>query len=391
MEDDYYLLLDGEQGADAGASTSLGAGLRSLRPSRGTLRRTGVCVLVAAAAAGSSAAATTWRDSASAHTGRSGIASLALDSVSDGDASAISADITESTDSSAKTTRAEYILEIANNGPAAVTVTGVRFEGRPVLSTSAWHSVGPATIAAGGTGRVAVGVDLDCAGPPGVSPFSGVGGQTLFPDALLTVMTPNGVEHTITLSASRASGDGAENPGDAPPAPQIVEIQRNPCASASTASTDPSTAPSDSPQPPGQGPRSGDNVHTRSVILAYDGIGKPAEAGSAAFGLDFTATDLGTRPVAIDTRLYGAIPITLTDTSGQVVVTPGHPVRFTVTVRLGFCGDTTTDPGAILETPAFVLDDGAGQSEPVPLTSLVNGVGLLLAGDVAGQVEVVCP
>lgn len=382
-DDELYVLLDEVPDAEAGPRPSpaaLAATLTALRPGRRTLVRAGTLLTVAATAAGISAAATAWWDAHAARAAKADTVALRLDSVTDGPAASAGAETTATAAGSGGTApaTAEYVLEIADDGPAAVTVTDARADARPAFATVAWHAVGPATIPAGGTGRFAVDVELDCGGLPD---SGGADAGALFPDPQVTVLTSNGAKHTVVLAAEAPAATTAD-PRDSP---RIVAPLRNPCRAGAAPAAVVGVAPRFNPPLVTVGPS------LTHVTLAYDGVSAPAAGPLGPFGLDFTATDLDAQAVTIDTRLFGAIPITVTDTSGRVTVEPSAPVRFRVTVKLGFCDASTADPAAVLATPAFVVDFGSGETEALPLSAMVTDPRLRLAGDIAAQVEKVCP
>jgi hypothetical protein len=193
--------------------------LRQLRANRRAVTRRAVVLLTTTAVvAGAAIGFTSWFDAVSRAADNAAVANVALDSVVDGDPAVAKFD--------AKTTNGtqQFVLEVANNGPDTVTLLGVSIDAGSLMTSKLWKPMGSPAIPAGGTGLVAVTVDLNC---DLVMVSQSLGrGSVSFPNVDVTVRTGNGDVRKTTLrtrsDVTRAVGAVTQQDGTITTDPQIV-------------------------------------------------------------------------------------------------------------------------------------------------------------------------
>jgi hypothetical protein len=189
-------------------------------------------------ACGVGGGATAWFDGVAGAADRADVVSLAVDSVVDGDPAAASY---SSRDTSAV---GQYVVEVANNSPDAVTLDSVSVDAGSLMVSTGWKPVGPtARIPAGGTGKVALTMKLYC---PWVmlgqqtgafTAASGTGGGTSlsFPALHVQARDAGGDAHDLVLptrvlvSAQLAEGQQTFRSPGGENVPEIVSADAGAC------------------------------------------------------------------------------------------------------------------------------------------------------------------
>src|SRR5262249_31748936 len=162
-----------------------------------------------------------------------------VDSVVDGDPAAAKYDSAETS------ATGEYVVELANNSPDAVTVAAIGFDAGTLMSSTGWKPVGSARIPGGGTGKVTPTVEMFCPmvvmgvqrGNFGASPPGGTGASSMPCPALQgKVRDGTGDERDLVLPPraavppqGRSEGTGLFRVVGATSTPQIVTADAGAC------------------------------------------------------------------------------------------------------------------------------------------------------------------
>jgi hypothetical protein len=249
-EEVFEWVDDGEADQDSAAAAqpppSLRERMAALRATGARLRRSrrGIAAVAASVvlAAAVGAACTAWFDGVAGAADRAAVVSLAVDSVVDGDPAA------QKYDAAHTSATAEYVVEIANNSPEAVTLASVGFDAGTLMAGTGWQPVGGSPrIPGGGTAAVALSVRMFCpmmmvmgvqGGSFGVAGRGGNGASMPFPALDVTVRDGNGDErrlalptHVTVASLLRGeSGDLTFVGSGVEPTPQIVTADAGACA-----------------------------------------------------------------------------------------------------------------------------------------------------------------
>jgi hypothetical protein len=389
---------------------TLGERLAAMRAAasrlRAARRRIGAVAasLVLAAAVG--AACTAWFDGVAGAADRAAVVSLAVDSVVDGDPAAAKYD------GGTTSAVAEYVVELANNSPAAVTLDSVGFDAGSLMASTGWRPLGAGKrIPAGGTAKVALTVRMFCpmvvmgvqSGGFGFAGRGGAGAASMpFPALDVRVFDGDGDQRAVTL-ATRVTvssllrgqtgeptflGSGVE------PTPAIVTAGAGACApweaerERQQAQRDLTFATPDL-----------DGVQrSDGMTFAYD---KVVEHGQKSFTVAIDVHNTGERVLTLKTRDDAGFlqdPALRTEwRPANQDVGPGETRQIWLTVTVTDCAQVQDTRGSgRADVPAFaealleVDDPDSGVSLPVAPEQLMTG-SLRLAGDAAREIKAVCP
>lgn len=384
---------------------------------RAARRKVGAVAASVILAAAVGAAGTAWFDGVAGAADRAAEVWLAVDSVVDGDPAAAKYD------AGTTSATAEYVVELANNSPAAVTLDSIGFDAGSLMASTAWRPLGGGKrIAAGATAEVALTVRMFC--PMVVlgvqsAGFGGRGGGSAsmpFPALDVRVYDGDGDQHTVTL-ATRVSvssllhgqtgettflGSGVE------PTPQIVTAGAGACApweaereleqtrqdSVDGGSGSGLDGGSDS----GSDGGSDNGRGSAGLTFAYDKV-VGRNSGSFTVGVDVHNT--GEHVLTMKTRGdAGFLEDSALRTDWQpssLDIGPGQTQQIRLTVTISDCaGAQYARSNGRAGIPAFaealleVDDPDTGTSLPVSPQQLMTG-SLRLAGDAAREIKAVCP
>ena len=364
------------------------SGGRRLRRSRREIAAAAAAIVLACAVGG---ACTAWFDNVAGAEDRAEVVSLAVDSVVDGDPAASSYN---AADSSAT---GQYVVEVANNSPDAVTLAAVGVDaGNLMMTSSAWKPVGgSARIPGGGTAKVALTVRVFCptvllnqqTGMFGAGPGTGGGTSLAFPAVHVQVRDSDGDLHDLVLptrvgsSDQLADGQSMFRSAIGAPVPEIVSADAGACGQYAT-DRDAQRAAS-----------GGDGVarFPSDVTFAYDKVLTPATR--SAFVIGFTVKNVSAHPVTVTTR--GAtsyiddpqletvwLPSTL-------VLAPGQSAAARLSVNIQDCAGILASAPVLGETMLEVDDTTSGTAQPVFIDQALTG-SLRLAGDIVQQEQAAC-
>ena len=360
------------------------AGASRLRRSR---RRVGAAAAVVVLAVGLGGGFTAWFDNVAGAADRAGEIALAVDSVVDGDPAAAKYD-------SVKTSATgDYVVEIANNSPEAVTVTSVGLDGGSRMSSTGWRPVGAsARIAGGGTGKVVLNVRMFCPMVMGAYNISARDGvlSIPFPALNIRVRGADGDDRDLVLPTRTTVGSqgGSQGGGltflqsDGQATPQVVSADAGACTQWLTDRMDQlRQQPTDIQIRPRTG-----------VMFDYDKLVSPA--ANSTFTLGFHVRNTSDHPLTVATRNNPDFPDdsrTHTDWQpSRLQLAPGQSLSAQLTVHINDCGGSSSGP-PILGLTSLEVDDPRNNSTlPVYLDQAMTG-SLRLASDLAQQMKVVCP
>ncbi|WP_344661081.1 hypothetical protein, partial [Catenulispora subtropica] len=379
------------------AVRAFGAGLRR---SRRRIAAVAASLVLAAAVA---AAATAWFDGVAGAADRAAVVSLSVDSVVDGDPAVAKYDAAH------MSATAEYVVELANNSPDAVTLASVGFDAGTLMASTGWKPVGGSPrIPGGATAEVTLSVRLFCpmmvvgvqTGSFGVAARGGNGASSMpFPALDVVVRDGAGDERSLTLpthvtvpSLLRGdSGDLTFVGSGLEPIPQVVTADAGACAQWE-ADRERQLLQRELATPPDTDPER----TTGGLAFTYD---KPLSQSGSTFTLGVNVRNTTTHALTLTTRSdAGSLqnpavrtewqPTDLTIAAGQT-----QQVRLTVTVRE--CrelqnGDVGRGgvPG-LAEALLEVDDPGAGVTFPVYPDQLMTG-SLRMARDTAQEIKAAC-
>ncbi|MFD0631162.1 hypothetical protein ACFQ9X_05465 [Catenulispora yoronensis] len=361
---------------------ALRAGAARLRGARRRIGAVAVSLLLAAAIG---AACTAWFDGVAGAADRAAVVALAVDSVVDGDPAAARYDAANTS------ATAQYVVELANNSPTAVTVASVGFDAGTLMSSTGWKPAagGSPRIAAGATARITLTVRLFCpmvvmgvqtgnfgAGGRGVNGSSAMP----FPALDVKVLDGNGDERTVTL-ATRITVDSllhGENGSltflgsGFEPTPQIVTADAGACSQWET-DREQQVRERDLADPAQNDPERG----SAGLVLTYDKVVTPAANKSFTLAVDVRNTTQN--PLTLSTRVdAGYIQDPALHTTwlpARLDIAPGQTEQVRLTVEVRDCGSVQAGLGgrinvATLAEALLQVDDPAsGASLPISPTS----------------------
>jgi hypothetical protein len=315
------------------------------------------------------------------------VVSLVADAVSEADPTAAA-----NYDATAKTATADYVIEIANNGPVPVTVRNASTTVAQAITTTGWHPVGTATIPAGGTGRIEMGLKLDCVWESlpiarYLTPFTG---HIVFPPTTLTVTTPNGASHDAVLDFEGPSDRTRPLANGLRETPSVSMVRQGPCFTPATAGGAASGGPGD-PAAPFQQPF--DNTsHGGLLNVAYDGVTSSATTAHKQFAMTFTATNPSKTDTVTVATQYALQDIGAFQSAVEppdFTLAPGASQKFTVTAETTDCPNHLQPVS--MGSKMLAMTIGSGTPEVAPLAQLLVAPSLRMDLDEAAQAKAACP
>ena len=362
------------------------SGGRRLRRSRRQIAAV-TAVLVLACAIGG--ACTAWFDGVAGAADRADQVWLAIDSVVDGDPAASSYNAAE------RSAVGQFVVEVANNSPDAVTLDSVKVDAGTLMTSTGWRPLGPsARIPGGGTGKVALTVRLFCPmvvlsqqnGMFAAAPGTG-GGATLssFPAVHIRARDSDGDAHDlvlptrVTASAQLANGQQSFRSPGGGNVPEIVSADAGAC---SQYAEDRATQRS-------AGATAG--RFSNEVEFSYDKVLSPAADKALTFG--FTVKNTGARTETLTARPDPGFAednrLSTTWLPSVIKLAPGQTTSARLTVHIRDC--TSILSGApVLGLTMLELDDSSGDfPQPVFIDQVLHG-SLRLAGDIVQQDRAAC-
>jgi len=363
---------------------------RRLRHSRREIAAALAALVLACAVGG---ACTAWFDGVAGAADRAAVVSLTVDSVVNGDPAAATYN---AHDSSAV---GQYVVEIANNAPEAVTLTSVSVDAGTLMTSTAWKPLsGSPRIPGGGTAKIALTAKLFCpmvvlsaqTGIFGVSEGIGGGLSLAFPALDVQARDSDGdlravVLPTRVLVSSQLPDDTRQltfQSPDGEPVPQIVTADLGACSQYLTARAAERQAANDSAA-----------RFPATVEFGYDGVLAPA--GHQAFTLGFKVKNTSDHPVVLSSRANVSFPedsrLRTTWLPSEIRLGPGQSAPARLTVAIQDCTSILTG-APILGDTMLEETDGTdnGPAEPVfPDQALTTG-SLRLAGDIVQQEKAAC-
>jgi hypothetical protein len=361
------------------------SGGRRLLRSRREITAVAAAIVLACAVGG---AATAWFDNVAGAADRADVVSLAVDSVVDGDPAAASYDLA--------TTSAvgQYIVEVANNSPDAVTLDSVAIDAGTLMTSSAWKPVGSsARIPGGGTAKVALTVKLFCpmvtlsqrTGMFSAVPGIGGGSSLPFPAVEARVRDGNGDVRDLVLptrvmsSAQLADGQLTFRSPDGLAVPEIVSADAGACSQY--------VSDTDAQRFTGAGA----SRYPSTIALGYD---KVLSSGPGSFVLGFTVKNIGSQ-----TETLAAHPDVVTAVNddrlrtdwlpASVELGPGVSAPAQLTVHIHDCTSALTGAPVLDQTTLEVEGTDGDLPAPVFLDQALTG-SLRLAADVIQQERAAC-
>jgi hypothetical protein len=409
-EEVYEWVGDDDAGSDRDRRprVSVREALTRLRTARPGIRRRAVTALATAAlVAGAAVGGTAWFDAVARGADEAAVVNVALDAVIDGDPALAEIDTHTAKGS------VQYVLEVANNGPDAVTMVDFEIDAGSMMTSTGWQPVGSPRIPPGGTGKAAVTVDLDC----GILLFGqavssgSLGSGFSFPDVALSVRTGDDTVRTVTLtSRQHVPGDArvraidGQSPAEAP---QITMTDLSSCDTAlsaqarerqkdSAAALDSTPAPTPNPTPATPAPGT-------QVTIAYTGVKQAATQASQDYVLGFRAHNTAGTEITMATSNNGSTYTGLVTTMApeSATIAPGGYADFTVSVQITTCHDglgedsvtqlsvsTTPYKGSASTTNPFAPQSG---QQFGPLSHFLTGSNVQIALDELAQRKAACP
>ncbi|NUR61890.1 MAG: hypothetical protein HOV87_25005, partial [Catenulispora sp.] len=336
---------------------------------------------------------------------RSAVVALAVDSVVDGDPAAAKYDASNTS------ATAEYVVELANNSPAAVTVDSVGFDAGSLMATTAWRPLGAGKrIPAGATAKIALTVRMFCpmvvmgvaSGGFGFAAGRGGAGPASMPFPALDVRVFDGAgdQRAVTLAtrvtvSSLLRGQAGEPTflgSGVEPTPQIVTAGAGACA--------PWEAERERQQTQRDQTVAGSDVDQRSggMTFAYDKVvGRSQNAFTVAVDVHNTSQRTLTLKSRPDAGFLQDPAVRTEWLPSSVDVGPGRTEQVRLKVTIADCtmaqgsrSSGRADIPAFAESLLEVDDPDDGWSLPVSPEQLMTG-SLHLAGDAAQEIKAVCP
>ncbi|WP_194891079.1 hypothetical protein [Catenulispora pinisilvae] len=369
------------------------SGGRRLRRSRREITAAAAAIVLACAIGG---ACTAWFDNVAGAADRAAVVSLAVDSVIDGDPTV------SSYNAASSSAVGQYVVEIANNGPDAVTLDSVSVDaGTLLMSSTGWKPLGPSRIPGGGTAKVALTVKLFCpsvvlgqqTGMFGAAADGGVGGgggsALAFPAVHARVRDADGDLRDLTLPtrvtvSSQLSADVGQldfGSPDGASVPQIVSADGGACTRYTADKAAQRTAAIGNA---GRFPS--------SIEFGYDKVLTPASDGT--FALGFTVKNTSNHPEVLTTR---SDPAYLVDSElrtdwqpAAINLAPGASASARLTISIHNCTSVLAGAPILGETMLEETDTTDGSSsQPVFIDQALTG-SLRLAGDLVQQEKAAC-
>lgn len=368
---------------------ALRAGGRRLRHSRREIAVVAAVLVVACAVGG---AFTAWFDQVADAADRAGAVALAVDSVVDGDTKAAKYDPKQTS------ATGEYVAEVANNSPGAVTLTSVGFDAGFLGASTGWKPVGGSVrlpgggtgevIPGGGTGKVVITVRLFCPMVIRVTPGGGYYGSSdatpiSFPSLHVSVLDGRGTAHEVVLPTrvgvspqGRARAGGLTFlSGEDVPTPQVVSADAGMCAPWET----------DREALLNQDPNRQVKPHSDGLAFSYTGLTQPLKDRSFTIGI--TVRNTTGHTLTVETRrglAFQNSEISATWVPGSLDLGAGQSVSAELKVAVPDCGSWRNDPTLLGLTVVEVEDQSTGTAMPVFPDQILTG-SVRLATDVARQ------
>jgi hypothetical protein len=361
------------------------SGGRRLRRSRREITAAATVIVLACAIGG---ACTAWFDHVAEASDRGDVVSLAVDSVVNGDPAA------SSYNPGTTSAIGQYILEVANNGPDAVTLASMDVDAGTLMTSSGWKPVGSsARIAGGATAKVALTVKLFCpmvtlgqrTGMFSAAPGIGGGSSLPFPAVHAQVRDANGDLHDVVLptrvitSAQLADGQLNFRSPDGLAIPEIVSADAGACSRYVSDTDSQRTFTATAGRFPG------------TITIGYD---KVVSSGSGSFVLGFTVKNTGSQTETLTAHPNG---VTATNDDrlrtewlpASVELGPGVSAQVQVTVHIHDCTSALTGAPVLDQTMLEAQDGTGGAPEPVFVDQALTR-SLQLAADVIQQEKAAC-
>jgi hypothetical protein len=362
------------------------AGGRRLRRSRREITAVAAAMVLACAIGG---ACTAWFDNVAGAADRAEVVSLAVDSVVDGDPSVASYN---SHDSSAL---GQYVVEIANNGPDAVTLDSVAVDAGTLMTSTAWKPAGDSPrIPGGGTAKVTLTAKLFCpmvvmaqqTGMFGSTAGTGGGPSLAFPALHVNVRDGDGdlrsliLPTRVTVSSQLPANSGLltfRRPGEA--APEIVSADAGACDQFTADRTAQRLALGSTAR------------FTTDVAFTYDKVRSPATDG--VFALGFTVKNTSNHAEILTKRADVAF---LDDNQlrtdwlpSPLKLAPGASAPAQLTIDIHNCTSVLAGSSVLGETMLEVDDLSGSPPQPVFIDQALSG-SLRLAADIVQQEKAAC-
>ncbi|MFL6110623.1 MAG: hypothetical protein ACJ786_04640 [Catenulispora sp.] len=363
---------------------ALRAGARRLRAARREIAAVTAAIVLAGAIGGGF---TAWFDRVASAADRAGVVALAVNSIVDGDPKAAKYDPKETS------ATGEYVVELANNGPAAVTLTSVGFDAGFLGASSGWRPVGgSARIPGGGTGKVVLSVRLFCPMVIRVTPGGYYGSSDAtpisFPALHANVVDGEGRAREVVLPTrvgvspqahARSGGLLFLNSEDFA-TPQIVSADAGMC----------DQWESDREALLNQDPNREADPRPVGLAFSYGGLVEPLKDRS--FTVSVTVRNTTDHALRVATRSEPYIQNPAAKTTwlpDRMDLGAGQSRSAQVKVTVPDCGSWLSDP-AILGLTMLDVEDGstATATTVYPNEALTGSV--RLANDIAQQMTAVC-
>lgn len=361
------------------------SGGRRLRRSRREITAVTAAIVLACAVGG---ACTAWFDTVAGAADRGDVVSLAVDSVVNGDPAASSYNPVTSS------AIGQYILEVANNSPEAVTLASLDIDAGTLMTSTGWKPVGPsARIPGGETAKVALTVKLFCpmvtlgqrSGMFSAAPGIGGGSSLPFPAVHAQVRDSDGDLRDLVLPTrvitSEQLADGQLNfrSPDGLAVPEIVSADAGACGQY-VAGND---AQRDVTVTAGRFPS--------AITIGYD---KVLSSGPGVFVLGFTVKNTGPRTETLTAHPDGVSTVNddrlrVDWLPASVELGPGVSAPARVTVHIQDCTSALTGVPVLNQTMLETQDAGGGAPAPVFVDQQLTG-SLRLAADVVRQEKAAC-
>lgn len=361
------------------------SGGRRLRGSGREIAAAAAAIVLACAVGG---ACTAWFDHAAGAADRGDVVSLAVDSVVNGDPAA------SSYDSATTSAVGQYLVEVANNGPDAVTLASLDVDAGTLMSSTGWKPVGPsARIPGGATAEVALTVKLFCpmvtlgqrTGMFSAAPGIGGGSSLPFPAVHAQVRDANGDLRDVVLptrvitSAQLAEGQLNFRSPDGLAIPEIVSADAGACSRYVSDTDAQRTFTAGAGRYPG------------TIAIGYDKI---VSSGAGSFVIGLTVKNTGSQTETLTAHRDGAAAanddrLHTEWLPASVELGPGVSAQARVTVHINDCTSALTGAPVLDQTMLEAHDADGGAPEPVFLDQAMTH-SLRLTADVIRQEKAAC-
>jgi hypothetical protein len=362
------------------------SGGRRLRRSRREIAAGAAAIVLACAVGG---ACTAWFDHVAEASDRGDVVQLAVNSVVNGDPAA------SSYDPGTTSAVGQYILEVANNSPDAVTLASVDIDAGTLMTSTAWKPVGPSArrIPGGATAKVALTVKLFCpmvtlgqrTGMFSAAPGIGGGSSLPFPAVHTQVRDANGDLHDMVLptriitSAQLANGQLNFRSPDGLAIPEIVSADAGACSQYVAATDSQRNFAATAGRYPG------------TITIGYD---KVLSSGSGSFVLGFTVKNTGPQTETLTAHPNGAAAanddrLRTEWLPTSVELGPGVSAQIQMTVHIHDCTSALTGAPVLDQTTLVAQNGAGGVPEPVFVDQVLTR-SLRLAADMIQQEKAAC-